>query len=385
MTRTGSGFVPPPYPYDQLDELRLLAGIHPGGVVDLSVGTPCDPPPPAVLAALSSSGSERGYPTSIGSAAFRQAAVDWLHRRFKVDISTVSLAACVGTKEFVAGLPGLLRLRQPDRDTVLYPSISYPTYEMGAILATCRAIPVPLDADGHMDLAALDESDVERALVLWVNSPSNPTGGLDDLAAAARWGRDRGVLVASDECYAEFTWAGEPHTIFESGLEGVLAVHSLSKRSNLAGLRAGFYAGDPEVVEYLAEVRKHIGLMVPGPVQAAGTVAFEDDGHVEIQRQIYSARLDFMVRVLRRANVAVERPDGGFYLWIKATPTGASSAGSWSLAEELARVAGVLVSPGDFYGPMGTGHVRMAMVAPEHRLDLVAERLAGVELVGGDS
>ncbi|MHB1488371.1 MAG: aminotransferase class I/II-fold pyridoxal phosphate-dependent enzyme [Acidimicrobiales bacterium] len=372
-----SGFVPPPYPYDRLEPLRRVASGHEGGMVDLSVGAPCDPPPPLVVAALSSSGSERGYPASIGSARFRHAAAEWARRRFDVDLPGTALAACVGTKEFVAGLPGWLRLRRPDRDTVLCPSIAYPTYEMGATLARCRAVPVPVGPTGKMDLGALDPSDVERALVLWVNSPANPTGQLEDLVSVGQWGRDHDVLVASDECYAEFTWADAPRTILEGGLDGVLAVHSLSKRSNLAGLRAGFYAGDPELVEYLSEVRKHVGLMMPGPVQTAAAVALEDDGHVDVQRRIYHDRLEFMAEVLGKAGTPVRMPEGGFYLWAKATvgPDGAS--GSWPLTEALAERGGVLVSPGEFYGAAGADHVRIAMVAPEHRLELVAARLVG--------
>ena len=178
----------------------------PGGVVDLSVGTPCDPPPASVVAALSSSDSERGYPPSIGTPALRGAASRWLARRFGVEVPPGQIAACVGTKELVGTLPQWLRLRRPDRDTVLHPSVCYPTYEMGATLAGCRAVPVPVDEGLRPRLDAIDPDDAARALVLWVNSPANPTGALDDLAAAAEWGRAHGVPVFSDECYCEFTW-----------------------------------------------------------------------------------------------------------------------------------------------------------------------------------
>ena len=239
-----TGFVPPPYPYDRLSSLAAIAEALPGGMVDLSIGTPCDPPGPAVVAALSSSNSERGYPPSIGTPELRAAVQRWLRRRFAVEVPASQIAACVGTKELVGTLPQFLRLRSPERDTVLYPEVSYPTYAMGAILAGCRAVPVPTDADFRLRLDAIEPDDAARALVLWVNSPGNPTGAVDDLGAAATWGRQRGVPVFSDECYCEFTWDGPPRTILEHGLDGVVAVHSLSKRSNLAGLRVGFYAGD---------------------------------------------------------------------------------------------------------------------------------------------
>ncbi len=369
---TAAPFVPPPYPYDRLDDLKALADEHPGGVVDLSIGTPCDPPPDSVVAALASSGAERGYPPSIGSAAFREAAARWLSRRVGVDADPGSVGACIGTKELVAGIPHWLRLRRPDLDTVLYPAISYPSYEMGAILAGCRAVPVPVDETWAIDLDAIDPADAERALCLWVNTPGNPAGGLDDLDAAAAWGRQHGVPVLSDECYVEFTWDGPPRSILATGTEGVLAVHSLSKRSNLAGARSGFYAGDAELVRYLREVRKHAGMMMPGPVQAASVVAFDDDEHVELQRDRYRRRLERCADLLRDAyELDVAGPRGGFYLWVEA-PGG----DAWAFARRLAEDAGVLVSPGDFYGPDGAAHVRIAVVQPDDRLDLVAERLA---------
>jgi aspartate/methionine/tyrosine aminotransferase len=227
---------------------------------------------------------------------------------------------------------------------------------------------------GGLDLESIADADAERALLLWSNSPSNPSGGLGDLASEARWGRARGVPVFSDECYAEFTWSGPPRTILESGYEGVVAVHSLSKRSNLAGVRVGFYAGDPELVEFLRSVRRHAGLMVPGPAQAAGVVALGEDGHVELQRTRYRERLTFMAGVLAEAGCPVDLPEGGFYLWVPVP--GERWTDAWAMAEDLARRGGILVSPGDLYGPGGAGFVRVAVVQPMERLELVAERLA---------
>ncbi|HSB85821.1 MAG TPA: aminotransferase class I/II-fold pyridoxal phosphate-dependent enzyme [Ilumatobacteraceae bacterium] len=363
------GFVPPPYPYDRLDRLVPIAAAHDGGVVDLSIGTPCDPPPPAVIAALSTSNAERGYPPSIGTDSLRQAIVAWLSRRFDLDVPIGQVAACIGTKELVATTPQYLRLRSPSKDTVLYPAVAYPTYEMGATLGGCRPVPVPPRADGGLDFTAIDVADAERALMLWVNSPSNPTGALTDLEAAAAWGRRHGVPVFSDECYVEFTWEGPASTILHHGLDGVIAVHSLSKRSNLAGLRVGFYAGDAVIVDYLKEVRKHVGMLVPGPAQAAATVALNDDGHVAVQRDRYRSRLERLGKVLSTWSGAdIAMPAGGFYLWFDA-------GDGWKFAERLAAEGGALVSPGDFYGAGGAQNVRAAVVQPDHRIDLVARRL----------
>ena len=368
-----AGFVPPIYPYDQLDAAKAKAAALPGGLVDLSIGTPTDPPPAPVMEALAGAdqaGMVRGYPPSAGTVALRSAIVAWTSRRLGVDVPPDAVAACVGTKEFVATLPQWLRLRTPGRDTVLYPAISYPTYEMGAILAGCRAVPVPVDGAFRLQLAKVAEADAERALALWVNSPGNPAGQRDDLAAAAAWGRSRGIPVFSDECYLEFTWDGPPETILSSGLDGVVAVHSLSKRSNLAGLRLGWYAGDPALVRYLSEVRKHGGMMPPGPVQLAGAVALADQSHVDGQRHRYWARLVRMQEILQARGIDAPLPQGGFYLWAPA-PDG----DAWGLAETLAVEGGALVSPGDIYGPPGAGYVRIALVRPLDRLELVARRL----------
>jgi succinyldiaminopimelate transaminase len=359
------GFVPPPYPYDRLDEIAAIAGKHPGGVVDLSIGTPCDPPPAEVVAALSAGDTARGYPASIGTLPFRRAAADWIARRLGATVDPVAeVAAVVGTKEFVASVPQFLRLRDPSRDTVLYPAISYPTYEMGAIMAGCRPV-----AYEHLDDIGAHE--YNRALCVWVNSPGNPTGELHDLAAAAQWGRQRGIPVLSDECYAEFTWDGPARTILSAGTQGVLAVHSLSKRDNFAGARIGFYAGDRELVWYLREMRKHAGLMPPGPVQAAAIVALGDDEHVEAQRARYLNRMTRLRDILKSVGYPADLPRGAFYLWVPA-PGG----DSWAAARDLAVRLGIVVSPGEFYGTRCTGYFRIAAVQPDDRIDLVAERAA---------
>ena len=374
-----AGFAPPPYPYERLNGAKAAATARfegRGGLVDCSIGTPCDPPPPEVLEAMATSDAERGYPTSPGSPEYRRAADDWMRRRFGVVVDPErAVAACVGTKEFVATTAQFLHLRRPDRDTVLYPSVSYPTYAMGATLAGIRSVAVPELPGGGLDLDAVDPADIDRALLLWTNSPANPTGHLTDLARAAAWGRVHGVPVFSDECYAEFTWEGPPRTILESGGDGVVAVHSLSKRSNLAGVRAGFYAGDPDLVTYLLDVRRHAGLMVPGPVQAGAVVALEDDSHVDRQRAAYRDRLAFLADALALAGLPVAQPAGGFYLWL---PVPDRFSDGWDLCDWLAREAGLLVSPGELYGPEGSGHVRVAVVQPLDRLEQVAERLGSV-------
>ena len=363
------GFVPPPYPYDRLDKFKPLTNKFEGGLVDLSIGTPCDAPSPAVVAALSASNSERGYPPSIGSDALRNAAQAWMQRKFDISVPTSQIAACIGSKEFVATTPQYMKLRTPNRDTVLFPAVSYPTYEMGAILAGCRPVAVPMTTTGGLDTSKISNSDIKRALMIWSNSPNNPTGALDDLAALGAWGRKNDVPVFSDECYVEFTWARQPETILQHSIEGVVVLHSLSKRSNLAGLRVGFYAGDEEIVNYLKEVRKHVGMLVPGPAQSAAVVALNDDAHVAVQRNVYKNRLEKMASVLTKwSGFDIQLPSGGFYLWFDARD-------GWAFAERLAREGGALVSPGDFYGSGGANNVRVAVVQPDDKIELVANRL----------
>ena len=364
------GFTPPPYPYDRLDKFKPFAQKYEGGLVDLSIGTPCDAPAPAVVAALSSSNAERGYPPSIGSDALRNAAQAWMQRKFEISVPTSQIAACIGSKEFVATTPQYLKLRSPDRDTVLFPAVSYPTYEMGAILAGCRPVAVPMTSTGGIDTSKISAIDIKRALMIWSNSPNNPTGDLDDLKALATWGRKNSVPVFSDECYVEFTWSRKPETILQHGLEGVVALHSLSKRSNLAGVRVGVYAGDKEIVDYLKEVRKHVGMLVPGPAQAAAVVAFGDDESVKLQRDVYLRRLETLATVLSKwSGFNIDMPSGGFYLWFDAKD-------GWEFAERVAKDGGALVSPGDFYGAGGANNVRVAVVQPDDKIALVASRLA---------
>jgi succinyldiaminopimelate transaminase len=368
MTR--QPFVPPPYPYERLNDLKADILVHHDSVVDLSIGTPFDEPPESVVSALAASGTERSYPPSVGTPALHDAVLRWLDRRFGITLDREHIGATVGSKEFVALLPQFMALRDPSRDTVLYPAISYPSYEMGATLAGLRAVPVPFRADGSgLDLDAVSPQDRERALLLWVNSPGNPTGHLEDLALVSEWGRAHAIPVFSDECYVEFTWEGPGRTILEHGVDGVVAVHSMSKRSNFAGARSGFYVGDPDIVHYLREVRKHAGLMVAGPVQAATVVALDDDEHVAAQRTRYLDRLTLMADVLSDwSGSEVAMPAGAFYLWV---PT----ADGWDFTRRLARDSGALVSPGEFYGDAGSGYVRVAVVQPDDQIDLVARRL----------
>jgi succinyldiaminopimelate transaminase len=372
-------FVPPPYPHDRLGPVRAVAAAVPGGLVDASVGTPVDPMPDVVVRALADAApGATGYPPTIGSPALREAAAAWIARRFGCEVTTDEVVPCIGTKELVASLPRVLSLRDPSRDTVLYPAVAYPTYEMGALLGGLRPVPVPVDDGWHLDLARVDPADAARALVLWLNDPGNPTGVTATPARmrdAVEWARARGVVVASDECYAEFTYDADgvpaaPVTALAAGSGGVLAVHSLSKRSNMAGLRSGFVAGDRALVGYLGEVRKHGGLMMPAPVQAATVAALGDDEHVAEQRDRYARRRAVVLPALEARGLAHDGGPSTFYLWLRDSDR---ARDGWAIADDLA-TTGLVVAPGDFYGDASTDHVRVALTLTDDQVALVADR-----------
>lgn len=366
-------FVPPPYPQDRLDVLRTKAATSvEGGAIDASIGTPIDAMPDVVLAAMTKAiPAATGYPRSVGSSEYRTAAAGWLAHRFGVEVSPNAVAACVGTKELVVSLPRILSLRDPNRDTVLYPAVSYPSYAMGARLAGLRAVPVALDDAWLPRLDTVTDADAARALVLWLNEPGNPTGSHADgvaLEAWVGWARERGVIVASDECYVEFD--PDPATALASGSSGVLALHSLSKRSNMAGLRAGFVAGDDELVHYLGEVRKHAGLMVPSPVQAAAVAALGDDDHVAVQRARYARRRAALLPALEAIELRHAGGPSTFYLWLAAD----DGADGWEIAARLVEY-GLVCAPGDLYGPEATAYARISLTISDDAVDQLVTRM----------
>ena len=315
--------------------------------------------------ALTAAADAPGYPLTIGTPALREALVAWVGDRLGTPVTASQVVASTGSKETVALLPSLLGLAPGTQ--VLLPALAYPTYDVGVRLAGCE--PVATD-----DPTAHDPS---RVGLVWVNSPSNPTGEVlsaERLRGVVDWGRQHGVLVASDECYLELGWDAEPVSVLDPSVsggssDGVLAVHSLSKRSNLAGYRAGFAAGDATAVAALVEARKHIGLLVPAPVQAALVAALGDDGHVEEQRARYAARRDVLLPAVRAAGFRVEHSEAGLYLWCTRDEA------CWDTVAALAEV-GVLAAPGAFYGEAGARHVRLALTATDERIDAAAERLA---------
>ena len=337
-------------------------------MIDLSIGTPVDDTPPVLAAALAAAGNAPGYPTALGTVAVRTAAAAWLRRRLGVEVadplgSDPSLIPTVGSKELVALLPTLLGLRAGG--IVVVPEVAYPTYEVGAVLAGLavrRSDTPPPDAAG--------------VVLVWLNSPGNPHGRVlsdDQLREWAAWGRAHAVPVVADECYVTLGWDVEPRSLLHPSIAGadhagLLAVHSLSKQSTAAGYRAGLLSGDPVLVRRIWEVRRHLGLLVPGPVQAAMAAALDDDAHVDAQRERYRARRDRLATAVRGAGLRIDHSEAGLYLWATRDED------CWTTIDWLAGL-GVVAAPGSFYGPAGSRHVRLALTAPDERIAAAVERL----------
>ncbi|MFQ6272702.1 succinyldiaminopimelate transaminase [Kutzneria viridogrisea] len=355
----------PDFPWDTLADHAARARSHPGGVVDLSVGTPVDPVAEPIREALAAVADQPGYPTTHGTAELRQSAVDALARRFGITgLDPVAVLPTIGSKELVAWLPTLLGVGAGD--LVAIPELAYPTYEVGARLAGAEF----LRADSLIALGP------QRPKLLWLNSPSNPTGKVlpvEHLRKVVEWARERGTVVASDECYLSLHWDAEPVSVLDprvngGSLDGLLAVHSLSKSSSLAGYRAGFVTGDPVLVDRLLQVRKHAGMIVPRPVQSAITAALSEDQHVVEQRARYGARRKVLLEALLGAGFTVDHSEAGLYLWATR------GEDAWTTVAWLAE-RGILVAPGTFYGPNGHKHVRVALTATDERVAAAAARL----------
>ena len=370
MTSATGGPVLPEFPWDRLTPFKGKAGQHAGGIVDLSVGTPVDPTPQLVQQALAAAADAPGYPQTHGTPPLREAVAAWFARRRNVpDLDPAGVLPTIGSKEFVAWLPTLLGLGAGD--VVMHPQVAYPTYDVGARLAGAT----PLAADGTLQVGPATGA-VKR---VWLNSPGNPTGrvlGTEHLRKTVQWARSIGAVVASDECYAELGWDGvevpsllDPEVCGDSH-EGLLVVYSTSKQSNLAGYRAAFVAGDPVLVQRILQIRKHAGMIVPWPVQEALRVALGVDVHVAEQRERYRRRREIVRDWLTAEGFRIDHSEAGLYFWATRDES------CWDTVAAMAD-RGILLTPGDFYGPVGARHVRVALTVSDERVAQLATRGAG--------
>jgi len=357
------------YPWDAVAPFAATARAHPDGIVDLSIGSPVDPTPEVVAEALRAATDAHAYPQTVGTPALREAIVDWYARRRGVPgLDVGQVLPTVGSKELVALLPLLLDLGPGD--VVVHPRAAYPTYEVGAKLV--GATPVAADDPAQWPAGTR---------LIWINTPGNPDGrvlGIGELRAAVERAREIGAVLASDECYAELGWDGpwaeqpvpsvlDPR-VTGGDVSSLLSVYSLSKQSNLAGYRSALVAGDGALIARLLTARKHLGLMLPAPVQAAMVVALRDDAHVAAQRERYRVRRDLLKPALERAGFRIDRSEGGLYLWATA------GEDAWQSMERLAEL-GILAGPGHFYGTHFPHHVRFSLTATDERIAAAVARL----------
>jgi succinyldiaminopimelate transaminase len=349
----------PDFPWDALVPFGDKARSHPNGIIDLSQGTPVDPTPEFIQKAFRDASNSPSYPLTAGTAELRVAIKNWATKRLGAT-GDFDVLPVIGSKELVAWLPTILEAKK-----VLIPEIAYPTYHVGALLASAQSIPVPINATTW-----------PAADLAWLNSPSNPTGRVhsaDEIKACINWSRKNGAVLISDECYLEFDQSAHSHSVLsQTGGENtnILAVHSLSKRSSMAGYRAAFVVGDSALIARIREIRKHAGMMVPLPVQKAMTVALADEVHVKEQRDRYNARKDAMRPALIKHGFTIEYSDSGLYLWCTRNED------AWKSVEWLAEF-GILATPGSFYGEAGTQHIRVAMTATDDQIAEAVLRLNG--------
>ena len=304
-----------------------------------------------------------GYPLTVGTPQLRASIRDWALKRLGVK-GEFDVLPLIGSKELVAWLPTFLQSKR-----VLFPEIAYPTYSVGAILASAEGAPVPIDPSTwpHADLA-------------WINSPSNPTGrvhSVNELDAVIAWGRANNSVIASDECYLDFGHGTKPNSILmytKGENKNILAVHSLSKRSSMAGYRAGFLVGDPDLISRIREIRKHAGMIVPLPIQHAMVSALSDELHVAKQRELYNARRERLKPALERVGFQIEETRAGLYVWCTRGEE------DWNSVAWLAEL-GILVTPGHFYGVKGACYIRIALTATDAHIDEAILRLNSSPMV----
>ncbi len=362
----------PEYPWDAMAPYVAKAKAHPGGAIDLSIGSPVDPTPAVIRDALAHATDSHAYPTTMGTPALREAIVEWFARRRGVTGLTVeNVLPTIGSKEFVAWLPFMLRLGPGD--VVVHPTAAYPTYDIGARMA--EATPFPSDDPAEWP---------ENTKLVWLNSPGNPDGRVLDkaeLKARVDRARELGAFIVGDECYAELGWSGRWETepipslldpeVTGGDLTGILTAYSLSKQSNLAGYRAAFVAGDAKLIAQLTNIRKHAGMMQPGPVQAAMVVALADDAHVAAQKELYRARRELLIPALNSAGYRLDHSEAGLYLWVT------EGVDAWASIDKLAGL-GIIAGPGVFYGDFYPNHVRLSLTETDERIAEAARRLLSV-------
>lgn len=347
----------PDFPWDALAPFAEIARQHPEGAIDLSQGTPVDATPQLIQNALKESSDSPRYPVTAGTKELQGAIRSWAINHLGA-LGDFDVLPVIGSKELVAWLPTILQSQK-----VIYPEIAYPTYLVGALIAQSEPIAVGIDA------ASWPSADFA-----WVNTPSNPTGRVhseSELRATIKWARQNSATLVCDECYIDFGDSATPTSLLkytDGDNSNILVVHSLSKRSSMAGYRGAFLIGDAELISQIREVRKHAGMMVPLPIQNAMVAALSDETHVAEQRNRYNARRAALAPALIAAGFKIEESAAGLYIWCTRLED------CWKSVEWLAQL-GIVATPGSFYGVLGASHIRIAMTATDEQISDAAQRI----------
>jgi len=371
----------PPYLFAEID--RRIAEKRAAGVdvISFGIGDPDLPTPDFIveeLARAAGDPSTHQYPSYFGLPAFREAVADFYQRRFGVALDpSTQVLPLIGSKEGLAHLPWAF---VDPGDPTLVPEPGYPVYEVATILAGGEPVHLPLSAERGWfpDFGAVDGAAADRAKILWLNYPSNPTAAvatLDQFEDAVRFAADHDLLLAHDNAYSEITYDGfvAPSVLAVPGAVDVaVEFGSLSKIFNMTGWRIGWVVGNPVAIEALGRVKTNIDSGIFNAVQRAGLAALRSDlPHLPGLLATYQRRRDRIMDVFWEAGWKVEAPKGALYVWLP-TPPGESSV---RFTQRLLDDAGVVVAPGSGYGPSGEGYVRLSLTIPDARLDEGCERV----------
>ena len=356
------------YPFVKLEEAKRRLAAAGVPLIDFGKGDPREPTDPIIRDALVAGLTEISvYPLAEGLPELRNAVAAWCGRRFDVEVDPDrEVIPTYGSKEAIFLLAQLVVDRDSARRLVVTTEPGYPVPERGAVFAGADVLQLPLLVENAFlpDLDAVGADVWDRAAIVWINYPNNPTGcvaPVDFLERLADLSAKHGFLVASDEAYTELWFEEPPHSVLEVRERGnVAAFNTLSKRSSMTGYRSGFIAAEPELIAALKQFRPSVGTAPQEFVQRASVVAWNDEEHVERTRAVYRRKREALIPTLERKGARVVGGAATMYLWLEVPGEEPSAAFAARLLER-----GLIVSPGTFFGPAGEGYWRLALVPTE--------------------